>query len=142
MPESKRRGSSCLNAYKRGLVAWILTAAICLLISSCLVAKGIISYKGIGYLSSGISFLAALFAGNQIGKGECRSLLNCITGAVCLVIILLTLGSIISRGSLSPSGILSAATFTITGFLTGSLLPIAGGNKKRKSAINVRTKKR
>ena len=128
-------------AWAQSLFTWLLVAAILLLFSAWLLARGVIPYRSVGYLSSAISFLAALLAGRTLSRREDVSVLASFSGAVCLVILLLTTGYIVSRGELSPSGILSTASFTIAGFLAGALMPGKRRTKKRNALISVRKRR-
>ena len=116
------------KSWRYSILCWLVSAVILLMVSAGLLAKGIIPYDAIGYLSSVISFLTAMFAGLGLSRGGRPRALAMISGAFCLVILLLTAGYIISRGQLSSSGIMSAASFTLAGFLSGAFLP---GNRKR-----------
>ncbi len=116
------------------------TAALAALCFSSLVLSFSPAGAGIfGYVSSGISFIAAAAAGgaaaNKRGKG------GIMTGLICgtaLTAALLTVGFMIEGSSLSADGVLSVAAFTLSGCIFGStILPpkkkrgkIHGGIKK------------
>ena len=136
MPEQKRVQELLHITISKSLLNWIAAAAVGLLLAACLVDRGVIPYSSLGYVSSALSFLAALFAGAGAKKGE-GNLISVIVCAAALVIVLLTLGFLIGRSDLSSSGILSVVTFTISGFVAGALL-----FSKRKKGKNQFTKMR
>ena len=128
--------------WKHSILAWIVSSAILLAVAAGLLSRGVIPYAAAGYLSSIISFLTAVFAGGGLCRGDRLNLITVISGALCLVIILLTIGYFISHGELSSSGILSTASFTIAGFLTGAILTHDKKNKKRHTSIINKRKER
>ena len=122
MAESKKKEMDYGGMLRSAVLAWLLSAALCLLLSALLLEKGLLPFRAVGYLSSALSFLTALMAGRTMAKRGNGSFFAALSVSVCLVILLLTLGFLVSSGGLAPAGILSVSTFTIAGFLFGNLL--------------------
>jgi hypothetical protein len=113
--------SCSLRQLLRALLAWSLTALILLLLSALILSRTGTGSSSLGYLSSALSFLAALAAGLSAGgrKGN-GFFLPALLTAGFLVLILLTAGSLL--GSLNPSGVLSVVSFSFAGVFFGALL--------------------
>ncbi|MBR1456300.1 MAG: hypothetical protein IJ594_03960 [Oscillospiraceae bacterium] len=134
MTDSHTLQTAGLTAWLRGLFAWIVCTAVGLILAASLVAKGAVGHSTVGYVSSALSFAAAICAGaasKSAGGGLGRALLR----ALATVVVLLTIGSLLSRGALTSAGILSVVTFTIAGYLVGSVLPLRGRRPKRRALI-------
>ena len=142
MTDNAKTEGQFFTNWKHSILAWLVSSAILLMAAAGLLSRGIIPYAAAGYLSSIISFLAAVFAGVGLRRGDHLNLITIISGALCLVIVLLTIGYFISHGELSSSGILSTASFTLTGFLTGALLTHDKKGKKRNTSFVNKRKKR
>ena len=104
-----------------GLLWWLAAAALLTLVGGLLLSKGVIAYSGLGYLSSAMSFAAALVAGIGIGKRG-AGLLRAGIFSLALAVLLLLLGYMFSDGALSSSGVLNVVSFTISGCLLGVML--------------------
>ena len=119
----QKRGSGGLRALLRGLSAWAIAALLCLLLASLVLAKLSVGSAVLGPVSSAVSFLAAFAAGRAAaGKGRRAPVSAALLLALFLVILLLSLGALLRRGLLDPSGVLSVVSFTFAGVLAGSLL--------------------
>ena len=119
--------------------AWLVAAAILLLIAT-LSANAIgLGERAMGYLSSGISFLAAVFAGMSAAhRGLSKSLPTALLTATTLVIALLTVGFLIEGESINPSAVLSIVSFTYAGVLFGVFMQPRGkkgGKRHRPSKL-------
>ena len=122
------------GAYLRALAAWALSAFVLLLVLSWILSVTGCGSTVLGYLSSAISFCAALFSGlvfcrERQGRETAASLVL----ALVLVVLLLSLGILIGDKALDPSGILSVVTFTFAGVAAGSLLFPGTRKTSRKS---------
>lgn len=107
----------------RGLITWLISALILLTIATTIVSKCNISTASIGYISSGLSFLSAFFAGIFALKGNKSGLI--VKGMIlssALTIFLLTIGFIIKGDSMKSAGILSVVSFTFSGCLLGCVM--------------------
>ena len=116
--------------------AWIISAAALVLLGAVLlrILRG--GEDSLAYVSSAVSFLTAFAAGMAAARinGGKRFAVGLISGfAIC--ILLLTVGFLIRAGSLDPSAVLSVASFTITGALSGALLSGTGKKTRRKSGL-------
>lgn len=131
-----------LRSLLRGFAAWAAAAALLLPCAALAVWKLGVGSAQIGYLSSALSFLTAAAAGACAARAGSRGLLPALAGALLLTVALVTAGFLIG-GMPEPSALLSLASFTITGFLAGSLV-LPGGKKerRRRAAGNRRREKR
>ena len=121
----------------RALGAWAAASLVLLPLAALLLSRLRIGSAAIGYWSSGLSFLAAFYAGLTAGdKRKDGSLSTCVATGFLLIILLLTVGYLV-KGSLDPSGILSVVSFTFAGVLFGGLT--AGGKRKgrRRNAFSL-----
>lgn len=121
----------------RAVLAWFLAAVILLLLASLIVSKASISSGTVGYISSALSFLAALFAGAKASserrKGNVYT--GLITGAA-IVTLLLTIGFLIEGTEMESDGILSVVTFTFAGCLAGAVLLPGGKTRAKKTRFS------
>ena len=123
MPEPKIVAGGSLHNLLRALLVWCVCALLFLIPAAAFLRVNPVGENVMGYLSSGISFAAALAAGiAAAGKSTSGKLAVGLRLALALVIPLLTAGFLIAGKELSPSGILSAASFTLAGCLAGSVL--------------------
>lgn len=106
-----------------------------------MLSRNWVPFQAIGYLSSGMSFVAAFAAGAAAGRGGDKSFLSMLSGALCLVVILLTLGFLLSYGKMNSAGVLSVASFTMAGYLTGNLLFGSSSNGKKRRLSYAKRKK-
>ena len=138
MPGKTLIGGGSLRCLLRAVLAWCLTAVVLLAISSALLSRGVLGAGVLGYLSSAVSFLAALAAG--IAAARCSGAGRLGVGlrlSLALVLILLTVGFLIAGKDLAPAGILSVVSFTIAGSLVGSVL-LGGRQEHGKTTGNGR----
>ena len=120
----------------RGFAAWFLSAAILLLLGALLASALSMGERELAWLSSAISFFAAAAAGHAVSGGRGRGRLGAaLITALAITILLLTVGFLIKAGNLDPSAVLSVASFTITGALSGALLSGTGKKTRRKSGL-------
>ena len=111
-----------LRQLLRALLVWILSALLLTLLSALILSKTGTGSAVLGYLSSALSFLAALAAGfSSGGKKGSAFLFPALLTAGFLILILLTAGCIAGE-ALNPSAVLSVVSFTLTGVLLGSLI--------------------
>lgn len=108
----------------RALCVWFLSAFLLLSLSSFFLMKSDIGSHVLGYVSSGISFLAAFLSSRFLSRVQKETaLLSSLLFGLILVIILLTLGFLVGERSPDPSGVLSVVSFSFAGVLLGNLLP-------------------
>ena len=109
--------------------AWFITAGILLIIVSLLIWKTSLDSSCIGYLSSLISFLAAVSAGFAAVR-----LKSGLIGSLAIVIFLLTCGFLIAGEKMTGAAMVSVASTTIAGGMLGScVLAAVFPGKKRKT---------
>ncbi len=119
----KKRQTGGPRALLRALAAWMAAALFGLIAASLILSGTNLSSAVLGPVSSAISFLAAFAAGRAAaGKGKRLAFAVSLLVALFLVIILLSLGYLIRRGDLDPSGVLSVVSFTFAGVLAGGLI--------------------
>lgn len=128
-----------LRLLVHGLLAWIVSAFLLCFLTACVIRAHGVGSACYGYISAGLSFLCAVFAGAYSGRGE-RKLSSGLLCALFLSIVLLTAGFVISRGRLDSSAVLSVVSFSIAGCLLGSLL--FGGMPKKQTQSPFRRKKK
>ena len=118
----------------KSFIAWAVSALILLLIASFIVSKTSMGRGAIGYVSSIVSFLAALSAGAFAAKE--KKVGGFYTGLMTAAVIstlLLTVGFIIEGAEIESSGVLSVVTFTFSGCLVGSVFFGTQKNRARKT---------
>ena len=114
------------------LMAWIISATLLLLIASVLLNELGCTEKSMGYVSSLISFIAALVAGITAGrKRKAGTLYTAMLTASVLVTALLTLGFMIEGVELVPSSVMSVISFSFTGCMVGTVFFSSTSSKKR-----------
>ena len=129
MSESEKK-SFDLSFLARAFAAWAVCAAALLLCGTVLYASDGAALSSLGYASSLISFLSAVGAGAAAASSlKERKLLRGLLSALCLSAALFLTGFLI-KGKLDGSAVLSMLSFSMTGCVLGSMLPL----KTRKSA--------
>ena len=112
------------------LAAWAISALILLCIASLILSKISLGEGAMGYVSSALSFLSAVFAGAALGRAKSGGIIYpALLTAAVLVTALLTIGFIVEGADLQSSGVLSVVSFTFSGCLLGAVL--SGGKKTR-----------
>ena len=112
LPDGSFLLSACLG--------WVIGAAV-LLLCAALIANAVgFGERGLGYLSSAISFFAAVAAGvSGARKQSVARLPVALITATVLVIALLTIGFLIRGEEMDSSAILSIVSFTYAGVIAG-----------------------
>ena len=114
-----------LRMLVRALCVYVLSAFLLLVLASFLLWRSDVGSHVLGYVSSGISFLASFLSTRLLLRSQkSQSLFSCMLFGVLLVILLLTVGFLAGEHSLDPSGVLSVVSFTFAGVLLGGLLPL------------------
>lgn len=119
MTVEKNRGD--IGLLISAVFGWLFSAGILLSMFSLLICKTSMDSSYIGYISSLISFLSAVFAGlysYRNIKGE--TFVSSLATALFIVIFLLTIGFIVQGKDMTPAGVISVASFTFAGMLLGS----------------------
>ena len=119
-----------LRMLGRALLRWSTAALVLLVVASLALTGSGTGSELLGYVSSSISFLAALAAGTAVEHGEKGALPRSLLVAGALIVALLTAGVLIGRAGVDASGVLSVVTFTISGAMIGALL--SGNVRKRR----------
>ncbi len=118
MAGEKNRGD--IGLLISAVFGWLFSAGILLSMFSLLICKTSMDSSYIGYISSLISFLSAVFAGlysYRNIKGE--TFVSSLATALFIVIILLTIGFMVQGKDMTPAGVISVASFTFAGMLVG-----------------------
>ena len=111
------------------MTAWVLAALGALALASFILWSTELGGGCIGYISSALSFLAALFAGAAAGRvRKAGALYTAALAAAAIVTVLLTVGFMIKGASIEASAVISVVSFTFAGCLSGALL---FGDKKQ-----------
>ena len=132
-----------LRLLLRSILVWLTTAFLLLLLSSMILARIGAGSAVLGYLSSAISFLAAIAAGIALGRGRREGLLlRALLFALLLVVLLLTAGYLIGEKEICPSAVLSVVSFTFAGAAAGAMLSSARRPARQRSSFRVKTKPR
>ncbi len=129
MSESEKKARD-FSFLARAFAAWAVCAAALLLCGTVLYASDGAALSSLGYVSSLISFLSAAGAGAAAAAAQKEGrIIKGLLCALCLSAILLLTGFLIG-GRLDGSAVLSVLSFTLTGCVLGSMLPM----RKRKRA--------
>lgn len=121
------------------LIAWLLCAAILLVLAALIANAAKMGEQGIAYLSSGVSFLCAAAAGKAAAESKkSNSLAIAVITATALVIFLLTAGFLIRGEDMAPSSVLSLVSFGYVGVLFGSLILYKPDRPRSKRTVNPR----
>jgi len=132
MPENKVQSQGA-TAVLRAVVAWTVTAVLLLCAVSAVLARIQVGEGSIGYISSVISFLAAVAAGAAVARSYDGAVvyLALLTAAV-LVTVLLTVGFIVEGAEIEAAGVISVVSFSFAGCLFGAVF-LQGNRRKRKN---------
>ena len=104
-----------------------------LLVTSLIANTAGIGELGLGYMSSAISFFAAVAAGISAARRQSAARLPAaLIAATALVIVLLTIGFLIRGEGMDSSAILSIVSFTYAGVVMGMFI----NPKKRRPGMN------
>jgi len=128
-----------VRALGRGLLAWLAAALILCFLTACVIRAHSVGSEYFGYISAGLSFLCAAFAGAVGSRGEGRLGAGLLC-ALLLSIVLLTAGFVIGGGRLDPSGVLSVVSFSFAGCLLGGL--VFGGRTTQQKRSQFKRKKK
>ena len=112
------------------LFGWLVGAVMLLLVTTLIAHTAVVGELGLGYMSSAISFFAAVTAGISAARRQSAARLPAaLIAATTLVIALLTIGFLIRGEGMNSSAILSIVSFTYAGVITGMILrPKKKGN--------------
>lgn len=109
----------------RVLLIYVFSAFLLLSLTSFFLARSDAGSNVLGYVSSAVSFLASFLSTQFLLRYQkSRSILSAMLFGLLLVIILLTIGFLAGEHSLDASGVLSVASFTLTGTMLGGILPL------------------
>ena len=115
--------------------AWLLSAAWLVLVCALVLHHMAAGERILAYVSSAVSFLAAVAAGAAAaGKRREGRLYAAIFSAAVIVTALLTVGFMIRGSRMDPSAVLSVVSFSFAGCLTGAMLQ--RGKRKKKQYPN------
>lgn len=102
--------------------AWLVCGTALSMLAAIIVCATPVPGEAMGYISSTLSFLAAFAAGARaMRQRRKRAVFTGLAVGLMLVILALTLGYIVSTDGLKADGILSVASFTLSGALAGSV---------------------
>ena len=123
MSEGKIKSRGEFKYLLKAAAIWAVSALIMLLIAGIVYSRMDLSSDSMGYVSSAMSFIAALVAAMGALKNDKEGILyKALISAGFICLILLSIGYILDSEKLSPSGILSVVSFTFSGFLLGGLI--------------------
>lgn len=104
------------------VTAWFIAAVFALLLASFILNRIDIGNACIGYVSSAISFVAAIFAGIAAGRvRKTGALYTAAVSAAVIVTALLTIGFIVEGAGIEADGVISVVSFTFAGCLAGAV---------------------
>ena len=105
------------------LCGWLVGAVLLLFLTTLIANTAGIGELGLGYMSSAVSFFAAVAAGISAARKQSASRLPAaLIAATALVIVLLTIGFLIRGEGMNASAILSIVSFTYAGVITGMFI--------------------
>lgn len=112
-------------------IIWLLSAVVLVVIAALIATLTNISITAVGYISSGLSFACAFFAGIKAMRERGRgAVITGMVAGVAITTLALTLGFIISAEAIQADGVLSVVTFTLAGALAGSVFCPAKKSKQ------------
>lgn len=139
--KNNRNPTPDLRLLLRAILAWLVAAFVLLLLSAFVLSRIGVGSAVLGYVSSGISFLAAAAAGITLGRDKRNGLLaRSLLAALILVVILLTAGFLVGDREISSSAVLSVISFSFAGTLVGASL--SGGRRPTRRQSSFRAKSR
>lgn len=113
---------------------WLITAIILLLLSAGIISAMNLSSSFVAYFSAGVSFLSAFAAAFGACAGSSGKIKCGLLAGLALTVLLIMLGFIVEGKELSADGVLSVASFTLTGALAGGLFaPVGKGGWTKRS---------
>ena len=117
----------------RAVSAWMICACVLVFLAAMAANAFRLGERGLGYLSSAVSFLAAAAAGifSDRARNTSRFAVSLIS-ATTLVIILLTVGYLVRGEEMNSSAVLSIVSFTYAGVPAGVFLQPSGKGNGRK----------
>ena len=121
------------------VAAWGISAALLTLLAALAAALFSVPAAAIGYISSALSFAAALAAGRCAMRGrKTGALYTGLVAGVVITTIVLNMGFIIAGSGIAADGVLSVATFTLAGCLAGSVFFVGGHGKQKRNRMTQR----
>ena len=112
---------------------WMLSALVLLIVSSVILNESGCSERSMGYVSSILSFSSAMAAGITAGrKRKAGALYTALLTASVLVVMLLTIGFMISSTMIEPSAVMSLVSFTFAGCLVGVVCFLPSNKRKKR----------
>ena len=139
--KNNRNPTPDLRLLLRSILTWLATALVLLILSAFVLARIGVGSAVLGYVSSGISFFAALAAGIALGRDRRSGLLvRSLLTALILAVILLTAGFLVGDKQINPSAMLSVVSFTFAGTVVGAGL--SGGRRPARQRSAFRAAKR
>lgn len=128
-----------LRAFGRGLLTWLVAAAVLSFLAAVFVRALEVPSAQFAYISSFLSFAAALLAGLG-GRQEGGNLLRALAGGIGLCLVLLTAGCLIGGKTQDASSLLSVVSFSLTGWLLGNVLFNSKKTETKRSAFQRKKK--
>lgn len=125
LPNAQKLFSSC--------AAWLISALLLALITALFMTLAPVEEAAVGYISSALSFVSALIAGQSAARGSEKGavLTGLITGLL-IITLALTLGFITAGERLTADGVLSVVTFSLAGALCGAVITPKRKRKRTK----------
>ncbi len=114
------------------VTAWFAGALVSLLPAAFILYRFDLGGGSVGYISSAMSFIAALAAGAAAGRARRSGTLYCAAVAAAVIVtMLLTVGFIIAGPDIQSSGVISVVSFTFAGCASGALIFGSAGNRRK-----------
>lgn len=113
--------STSMKSVLRGGVVCFASLLILSLLASVIVGRTDIREKSMVYVSSALTFVSSAIAGCTLRRRK-EKMVFCLILSLFLIIIALSLGFLLDSTRLELGGILSVASFTICGVLSGYVL--------------------
>lgn len=133
MQTNKKQNYADARFIPSALAAWFISAPILLAAASAVVNRAELGGGSIGYISSLVSFLAAVAAGAAAGRvRRAGTIYTAAVSAAAITTLLLTFGFIAAGTELEVAGVLSVVSFTFSGCLVGCVFFGRSGAKRRK----------
>ena len=138
MSEDAGRIPAYLKQGIQAIIFWIFMAVGMLTIVSLVLWRFDLPSHFLAYGSALISFLSAAAVAWKMSVSRKKNLLSAVALAGILLVFLLGIGFLLSKGELSRDAILSVSSFTIVGCMAGNILSPQQKNRIKHSNIRRR----
>ena len=117
----------------RAVIIWFAVILLLTVMAALFTGKINVNEKSMAYISSALTFISSAVAGNILRRNT-EKVTYCIIMSFLLIAVALSAGFLIDSSKIDSGGVLSVASFTLCGTLTGYIVTIS---KKKRSKIKL-----